>query len=87
MPVANGLDFLRSLRQSQQANNVPVAIVTRDLFVDDETISRVLELGGCFYQGVLWEEELLGLVRDLVNRGIASTDERGGVRTGFRSSR
>jgi hypothetical protein len=26
----------------------------------------MFELGGYFYQGVLWEDELLGLVRDLL---------------------
>jgi two-component system response regulator PrrA len=67
MPLVDGLGFLRRLRSDDQYRDVPVAIVTGDYMLDDQTSSELRELGARLKFKPLWLEDLVGLARTLIS--------------------
>lgn len=66
MPILDGLGFLRRLRSSTMQSTTPVAIVTGDYFLDDETSAELRQLGAQLRFKPMWVEDLVGLTRDLL---------------------
>jgi DNA-binding response OmpR family regulator len=66
MPLIDGLSFLRRLRQFEGSRDIPVAIVTGDYFLEDETSAELHDLGAELRFKPLWLEDLVGLARDLL---------------------
>jgi DNA-binding response OmpR family regulator len=66
MPLVDGLGFLRRLRQFDGSRNIPVAIVTGDYFLEEETSAELRELGAELRFKPLWLEDLVGLARNLL---------------------
>jgi DNA-binding response OmpR family regulator len=66
MPLVDGLSFLRRLRQFDGSRNIPVAIVTGDYFLEEETSAELRELGAELRFKPLWLEDLVGLARNLL---------------------
>src|SRR5262245_65974297 len=66
MPLVDGLGFLRRLRQFDRSRNIPVAIVTGDYFLEEETSAELRELGAELRFKPLWLEDLVGLARNLL---------------------
>jgi DNA-binding response OmpR family regulator len=68
LPTIDGVEFLRRLRSSSIASEVPVAIVTGDYFLDQRIPEEITQLGAKLFFKPLWEEDLVGLVRDLMRQ-------------------
>lgn len=66
MPIVDGLGFLRQLRSKAELQDVPVAIVTGDYFLDDEISNELRELRAELRYKPLWLEDLIGLARTLL---------------------
>jgi len=67
MPVIDGLMFLRCLREQETGSPTPVAIVTGDYLLDEETIDVAQELGATIAFKPLWLEDLVAIARQLVD--------------------
>ena len=67
MPITNGLQFLRLIRQRPALLNVPVAIVTGDYFLSDPIQHELRALGASIRFKPLWLEDLIALAKTLVN--------------------
>jgi len=66
MPLVDGLGFLRALRaQNPSSEQVPVAIVTGDYFLDDHVSAELRSLGAHLTFKPLWFDDLLSLARTL----------------------
>lgn len=66
MPLVDGLRFLRRLRSDTEQQNVPVAIVTGDYFLDDALAAALTQLGAQVRFKPLWLDDLVGLARNLL---------------------
>ena len=66
LPVNDGIDFLRRLRTCVACANLPVAIVTGDYFIDEDTARALTTLNARVHFKPLWEEDLLTLVTELL---------------------
>jgi len=66
MPLVDGLEFLRRLRASDQQRDTPVAIVTGDIFLENEVSDELKRLGAQIKYKPLWLHDLVGLARNLV---------------------
>jgi DNA-binding response OmpR family regulator len=66
MPLTDGLQFLRILRTKPGLQNVPVAIVTGDYFLDQQVSNELRDLGADLRFKPLWLEDLLALARNLL---------------------
>jgi CheY-like chemotaxis protein len=66
MPRVDGLAFLRRLRAHQDGREMPVAIVTADIFLDRATINDLRELGAATYFKPLWVDDLVCITRGLL---------------------
>jgi len=66
MPLVDGLGFLRRLRSHDAQRDPPVAIVTGDYFLDDSISNEIKRLGAEVTDKPLFFEELVGLVRRLL---------------------
>jgi len=67
MPLMDGLEFLRRLRTRETQPWTPVAIVTGDYLIDDDSIAADLQaLGAEVVFKPLWLEDLVSLVRRLL---------------------
>lgn len=66
MPLLDGLGFLRRLRKHEGGRSTPVAVVTGDYFLDDETSDELRSLGAELRFKPLWLEELVGLAQNLL---------------------
>ena len=66
MPITNGLQFLRQVRQRPHLVDIPVAIVTGDYFLPDALQEELTELGATLRFKPLWLEDLITLARTLV---------------------
>ena len=66
MPLVDGLGFLRRLREDEGQRITPVAIVTGDYFLEDETSDQLRALGAELRFKPLWLEDLVGLARNLL---------------------
>jgi DNA-binding response OmpR family regulator len=65
MPLVNGLGFLRELRQHDALRQTPVAIVTGDYFLDEETERELRALGAEIRFKPLWLDDLVDLAKHL----------------------
>ena len=74
MPIMNGFDFLRELRQNEEWRNIPVVILTaKDLTVEDRVhLKGNVEL--ILQKGDYTRERLLEEVRDLVRSSIPAPE-------------
>jgi DNA-binding response OmpR family regulator len=68
LPVVDGLEFLRRVRQDRRHAAVPAAVMTGDYLVDDRVTGELHALGAPLYFKPLWEEDLVGLVERLFER-------------------
>lgn len=66
MPIVNGLQFLRIIRARPHLVEVPVAIVTGDYFLGENTATELKSLGASVRFKPLWLEDLVALARALV---------------------
>jgi DNA-binding response OmpR family regulator len=67
MPITNGLQFLRQLRQQPGLASTPVAIVTGDYFLTQPTQHELQSLGASIRFKPLWLEDLIALAKTLIN--------------------
>ena len=67
MPITNGLQFLRQLRDVQGLSTVPVAIVTGDYFLPDNVQQELRSLGASIRFKPLWLDELIALAKTLID--------------------
>ena len=67
MPITNGLQFLRMIRNLPHLVATPVAIVTGDYFLPDPIQAELKQLGAEIRFKPLWLEDLIALARSLVN--------------------
>jgi DNA-binding response OmpR family regulator len=66
MPLASGLQFLRTLRAIPSLAHTPVAIVTGDYHLDERREHELQALGAQLHYKPLWLGELVSLARDLL---------------------
>ncbi|MDQ3070754.1 MAG: response regulator [Acidobacteriota bacterium] len=66
MPIINGLQFLRTVRNTPALTDVPVAIVTGDYFMGETVMNELRTLGAAVRFKPLWLEDLVALARGLV---------------------
>ena len=67
MPITNGLQFLRNVRQQPKLATIPVAIVTGDYFLSDTVQHELRQLGAAIRFKPLWLEDLIALAKTLIN--------------------
>ena len=65
MPLASGLQFLRTVRTIPGLAHIPVAIVTGD-YLDESREHELQALGAQLHYKPLWLGELVTLARDLL---------------------
>ena len=68
MPIINGLQFLRTVRNTEGLADVPVAIVTGDYFMGEPVLDELRALGATVRFKPLWLEDLVSLARNLVTQ-------------------
>ena len=68
MPIVDGLECLRRMRASPRHAAVPVAIITGDYLVDEAVVRELEALGARVYFKPVWDEDLLRIVRGLLDR-------------------
>jgi two-component system response regulator MprA len=73
MPLIDGTAFLRRLRSCEKLDRTPVAIVTGDYTVDEGTARDLHALGAELYFKPLWLADLVGIIRDLLDRTAQSS--------------
>ena len=71
MPITNGLQFLRNVRQLPQLASIPVAIVTGDYFLSETVQHELRQLGAAIRFKPLWLEDLIALAKTLINHPAA----------------
>jgi DNA-binding response OmpR family regulator len=69
MPLVNGLGFLYRLRLQPQCVAVPVAVITGDCAVPEESLREIRELGAELHYKPMWGDEVVALASDLLARG------------------
>ena len=67
MPITNGLQFLRTVRNRPHLVDTPVAIVTGDYFLPEPIQLELKSLGASIRFKPLWLEDLIALARTLVS--------------------
>lgn len=67
MPITNGLQFLRTVRNRPHLVDIPVAIVTGDYFLPEPIQLELKSLGASIRFKPLWLEDLIALARTLVS--------------------
>jgi DNA-binding response OmpR family regulator len=72
MPIVNGLGFLRELRQLDALRETPVAIVTGDYFLDEDTERELRALGAEIRFKPLWLDDLVDLAKHLSGEAAQS---------------
>jgi CheY-like chemotaxis protein len=68
MPLINGLQFLRQVRQRPHLVDIPVAIVTGDYFLSDKLQQEIKALGAALRFKPMWVDDLVALAQSLVAR-------------------
>ena len=66
MPILSGLQFLQHLRKTPTLRHTPVAIVTGDYFIDENTRSQLEALGASVLFKPLWLDDLVALARGMM---------------------
>jgi DNA-binding response OmpR family regulator len=69
MPDVSGLDFVRQVRARDDCRNTPVALVTGNYFVDDDSGDELKALRAELRYKPLWLEDLTKLVHHLLSDG------------------
>ncbi len=72
MPLVNGLGFLYRLRERAAWRQLPVAIITGDVSLDEEYTSELRNLGAEIWFKPLWTEDVVGLAGRLLTRSASS---------------
>jgi CheY-like chemotaxis protein len=62
MPVMDGLEFLRRLRQDEHLKSLPVGIVTGDYFLNEHVLGEIADLGATVRYKPVALEDLHALV-------------------------
>ena len=68
MPVMDGLEFLRRLRQDDRLKTLPVGIVTGDYFLNEQVLAEISELGAAVRYKPVAMEDLHALAGVLLNQ-------------------
>jgi DNA-binding response OmpR family regulator len=68
MPLINGLGFLYRLRTYSGGQNIPVAIITGDCSLDEESMTELRALGAEIWMKPLWTEDVIGIADTLLTR-------------------
>ena len=68
MPLINGLGFLYRLRTYSGGQNIPVAIITGDCSLDEESMAELRALGAEIWMKPLWTEDVIGIADTLLTR-------------------
>ena len=68
LPDGTGLDCLRRLREFAVHRELPVAILTGDYFMDADVAKELKTLGASVFFKPVWEDDLLRIVRQLLDR-------------------
>jgi two-component system OmpR family response regulator len=71
MAIMDGLEMLERLRSFGHLGDVPVAIVTGDYFIEDDTRQKLQTLGAHVWFKPLWVEDLVAIVNGFVLPGSA----------------
>jgi two-component system response regulator PrrA len=66
MPLVNGLEFLRRLRDFKTDHATSVTIVTGDYFVEDHIAAEINQLGAQVCFKPLWIDDLVDVVRAML---------------------
>ena len=74
MPLLSGVQSLRLLRSKPGLRKIPVAIVTRDYFVDAHVTSELKASGTALRFKPLWLNELVSIARSLTASPRGSPD-------------
>src|SRR5579864_2804329 len=64
MPFIDGVDWLRQFRAI--GSTTPVAIITGNLLIDDETVSELTHLGAIVRFKPVWAEDLVAITEMLI---------------------
>jgi DNA-binding response OmpR family regulator len=72
MPLVNGVGFLYRLRERAAWRQVPVAIITGDVSLDEEYTTELHNLGAEIWFKPLWTEDVVGLAGRLLTRSASS---------------
>jgi two-component system cell cycle response regulator DivK len=67
LPVIDGLEFLRLVRNNDLCKGIPAAMMTGDYLLDDHVTGELERLGTPLYFKPLWEEDLVEMVVRLLN--------------------
>ena len=70
MPLINGLGFLYRLRGFVDTCRVPVAMVTGDCTIDEESAAELRDLGAQLWHKPLWTEDLISIADKLLGSPI-----------------
>jgi CheY-like chemotaxis protein len=68
LPIADGLESLRQLRNTEQCQGVPVAIITGDYFLDEDLADQLNHLDARIHFKPLWEDDIVRIVRELLGQ-------------------
>ena len=66
MPLINGLGFLYRLRGFADTCRVPVAMITADCTLDEESTNELRDLGAHLWLKPLWTEDLISIADTLL---------------------
>jgi len=66
MPLINGLGFLYRLRGYPETCRVPVAMITGDCTIDEESTNELRDLGAHLWLKPLWSEDLISIADSLL---------------------
>jgi CheY-like chemotaxis protein len=68
MPSMSGIEFLRHLRRNPRLQDLPVAIITGDYFLDQTQLGEIHALGATVRYKPLWLEDLSALAASLTGK-------------------
>lgn len=74
MPVMDGLEFLRRMRQDERLKALPVGIVTGDYFLNEQVLAEIAELGATVRYKPVALEDLHSLVALLLQNAACPRD-------------
>lgn len=66
MPLVNGVEFLRRLRDFKTDHPTSVTIVTGDYFIEDQMAAEIKQLGAQVCFKPLWIDDLVDVVRAML---------------------
>jgi CheY-like chemotaxis protein len=72
MPMSDGMELLTRIRRDPDLREIPVAVVTGDHFLTEESLAGLRAYGAAIRFKPLFMADLLALVEDLVASGRKS---------------